>query len=163
MMRVLQRKIVNNRQTSRTVKNQSHHVQSDFCSWSSKSTKWLLADASLMDRTTMNTLKSSSFGIQMEIPFFSHWILNSSNNQSNWVNEPNYGDNIWCIGCFALKNREMSPNTSKTLLFNLYCRFCAIFKEIGNLSNHHGGFVFVLELKYSVQSKQMTQCLVWWN
>ena len=42
MMRVLPIKFVNNRQISWSIKNQRHQIQINFCSWSSKSTKWFL-------------------------------------------------------------------------------------------------------------------------
>ena len=72
MMRVFLRKIVNNRQTSWSVKNQSHLIQSDFCSWSSKSTEWLLTDASLW--TEWRWIHSSHYHLKFKWKFLSSHI-----------------------------------------------------------------------------------------
>ena len=158
MMWVFQRKFVNNRQTSWTVKNQRHHIQSDFCSWSSKSTEWLLTDVSLW--TEWRWIHSSHHHLEFKWKFLSSHIgfsIHPTTSPNGWMNQT-MGTIFSAFSVFLSKWGEQTKHLKNTHIQS-FLSISAIFKEIGSLSNHHGGFVLICsQIIQFNQSKWLDLC-----
>ena len=151
-MKVLLGKFVNQRQTLWTVKNQRHQFQSDFCSWSSKSTKlsiWhVLHCGQNDDEYTQVIITSNSNGnsflltmdsqLAQQSVFWSEWSKLWRQYLVHWV---------FC----SLKNGEISPNILKNTHIQSFLSISSIFKGNWKLIESSWWICLCLESNYSVQ------------